>query len=73
MLLFYSLEDRSHLFILAFAGACALGSTVFCRVLGRSASSKLFGRQLRFGDGKLGRRPDRKRLLWTNSGPRNQR
>ena len=27
MLLFYALEDRSHWFILAFAGACVLGST----------------------------------------------
>lgn len=27
MLVFYALEDRSHWFILAFAGACALGST----------------------------------------------
>jgi hypothetical protein len=26
MLLTYSLEDRSHWFVLAFAGACALGS-----------------------------------------------
>ena len=26
MLLFYSLEGRSHWYILAFAGACALGS-----------------------------------------------
>jgi hypothetical protein len=26
MLIFYALEDRSPLFILAFAGACALGS-----------------------------------------------
>lgn len=26
MLIFYALEDRSHWFILAFAGACALGS-----------------------------------------------
>jgi len=27
MLIFYALEDRSPWFILAFAGACALGST----------------------------------------------
>ncbi len=27
MLLFYALEDRSRWFILAFAGACLLGST----------------------------------------------
>lgn len=27
MLLFYALEDRSRWFILAFAGACVLGST----------------------------------------------
>ena len=26
MLVFYALEDRSHWFILAFAGACAMGS-----------------------------------------------
>jgi hypothetical protein len=26
MLLCYALEDRSHVFVLAFAGACALGS-----------------------------------------------
>jgi presenilin-like A22 family membrane protease len=26
MLLFYALEKRSHWFVLAFAGACALGS-----------------------------------------------
>jgi hypothetical protein len=26
MLVFYALEDRSHWFILAFAGACVLGS-----------------------------------------------
>ncbi len=26
MLLFYALEERSHWFVLAFAGACALGS-----------------------------------------------
>ena len=26
MLVFYALEDRSHWFILAFAGSCALGS-----------------------------------------------
>jgi hypothetical protein len=26
MLAFYALEDRSHWFVLAFAGACALGS-----------------------------------------------
>jgi len=26
MLVFYALEDRSHWYILAFAGACALGS-----------------------------------------------
>jgi hypothetical protein len=26
MLIFYALEDRAHFFILAFAGACALGS-----------------------------------------------
>ncbi|MGP0088583.1 MAG: hypothetical protein ACLPKB_01265 [Xanthobacteraceae bacterium] len=26
MLIFYALEDRSHWFILAFAGACGLGS-----------------------------------------------
>jgi hypothetical protein len=26
MLVFYTLEDRSHWFILAFAGACGLGS-----------------------------------------------
>ena len=26
MLLTYALEDRGHLFVLAFAGACALGS-----------------------------------------------
>jgi hypothetical protein len=26
MLLFYSLEERSHWFVLAFAGACAMGS-----------------------------------------------
>ena len=26
MLIFYALEDRGHIFILAFAGACALGS-----------------------------------------------
>jgi hypothetical protein len=27
MLIFYTLEDRSSWFILAFAGACAMGST----------------------------------------------
>jgi hypothetical protein len=27
MLICYALEDRSHWFILAFAGSCALGST----------------------------------------------
>jgi hypothetical protein len=27
MLVCYALEDRSHWFVLAFAGACALGST----------------------------------------------
>jgi hypothetical protein len=27
MLMFYALESRSHWFTLAFAGACALGST----------------------------------------------
>ncbi len=27
MLLFYALEARSHWFVLAFAGACAMGST----------------------------------------------
>ena len=27
MLLFYALEERSHWFVLAFAGACAMGST----------------------------------------------
>jgi hypothetical protein len=26
MLIFYAIEDRGHVFILAFAGACALGS-----------------------------------------------
>ena len=26
MLIFYALEERSHWFILAFAGACAFGS-----------------------------------------------
>jgi hypothetical protein len=26
MLIFYALEDRSHWFVLAFAGACLLGS-----------------------------------------------
>lgn len=26
MLLFYTLEERSHWFVLAFAGACAMGS-----------------------------------------------
>jgi uncharacterized RDD family membrane protein YckC len=26
MLVFYALEDRSHLFVLAFAGACVLAS-----------------------------------------------
>ena len=26
MLVFYAMEDRSHWFILAFAGACAMGS-----------------------------------------------
>lgn len=26
MLLFYALEERSHWFVLAFAGACAMGS-----------------------------------------------
>jgi hypothetical protein len=26
MLIFYALENRSHWFVLAFAGACALGS-----------------------------------------------
>jgi presenilin-like A22 family membrane protease len=28
MLVFYALEDRSHWFVLAFAGACALGSGI---------------------------------------------
>jgi hypothetical protein len=38
MLVFYSLEDRSAWFILAFAGACALGRLmVFCKARGRSA------------------------------------
>jgi hypothetical protein len=27
MLVFYALEDKSHWFVLAFAGACLLGST----------------------------------------------
>ena len=27
MLLFYAFEERSHWFVLAFAGACAMGST----------------------------------------------
>ena len=27
MLVFYALEERSHWFVLAFAGACAMGST----------------------------------------------
>jgi hypothetical protein len=26
MLVFYAVEDRGHIFVLAFAGACALGS-----------------------------------------------
>jgi hypothetical protein len=45
MLLGYAFEDRDPLFILAFAVACALGSTYgFLRVLGRSDWLKQCGR-----------------------------
>ena len=47
MLVAYALEDRSHWFILAFAGACALGS-VYGFLQG--------GLAVRAGRGDLGRR-----------------
>ena len=48
MLVAYALEDRSHWFILAFAGACALGSVYgFCRAPGRSGWSRQSGPALR--------------------------
>jgi hypothetical protein len=44
MLVCYALEDRNRLYILAFAGACALGSIYgFLKAHGRSASSKPSG------------------------------
>ncbi len=44
MLITYALEPRSPWFILAFAGSCALGSAYgFCKVRGRSDSSKASG------------------------------
>ena len=47
MLVFYALEDRSPWFVLAFAGACAVGSVMdSCRGPGRSAWSKRSGRSL---------------------------
>ena len=42
MLVCYPFESRSHWFVLAFAGACVLGSLV---------QSKPFGRSLPFADG----------------------
>jgi len=45
MLIFYALEDRSMWFILAFAGACAMGrSMASCKALGRSGLSRPYGR-----------------------------
>jgi predicted PurR-regulated permease PerM len=44
MLIFYALEDHSPVFILAFAGACALGSVYgFLQGPGHSGSSKPCG------------------------------
>jgi len=54
MLVFYALEDRNKWFILAFAGACLLGSAYgFLQELGHSVSSKQFGQLWRRGGGGL--------------------
>jgi hypothetical protein len=45
MLVFYALEDRSRVFVLLFAAACAASSVYgFLQGRGRSASSKSSGR-----------------------------
>ena len=52
MLMAYALEDRSHWFILAFAGACALGSIYgFLQGPGRSGWSSRSGPVLHCGAG----------------------
>jgi hypothetical protein len=59
MLAFYALEDRSPWFILAFAGACALGSIYgFLQARGPSASSKRYGPPWPFGVGANARDKD---------------
>jgi len=58
MLVCYALEGRSHWFILAFAGACALGSIYgFCKAPGHSGWSRLFGPGSRCGAGLSGGPP----------------
>src|SRR5881397_3708782 len=54
MLVAYALEDRSHWFTLAFAGACALGSVYGFLQGGRSGWSRRFGPALRCGAGASG-------------------
>ena len=55
MLVFYALEDRSPWFILAFAGACALGSIYgFLQGAWPSASSRQSGPASRYGGGFSG-------------------
>jgi hypothetical protein len=55
MLVAYALEDRSHRYILAFAGACALGSAYgFLQVPGRSGWSRRSGAASRCGAGASG-------------------
>jgi hypothetical protein len=48
MLVFYALEDRHPLYVLAFAAACGLArSMASCRGRGPSASSRRYGRASR--------------------------
>jgi len=58
MLVFYALEDCSPWFILAFAGACALGLIlVSCKALGRLELLRRSGLAWPFGDGGRTARP----------------
>jgi hypothetical protein len=56
MLVFYALEDRSPLFILAFAAACGLLRS--CKAPGPSASSRRSGPESPSGGGGSGREHD---------------
>jgi len=57
MLLTYSMEERSHWFVLGFAAALLGRSTDFFKALGRSAWSKRCGRGLRSSGGARGEEP----------------